>query len=494
MASSTLDAVEISLRFDALPSSTEIDPPLSLGNLYNGGAADDSLLRTKYNHYAGMEGLRCAAMPDTRTHKQITHKATKKLFHNASRGKCAGRACLLDIVICPAFFLFLEDKDSAHNNPFLTVCIYDIGNDAQNIQPQSQSTSGNACATLFNKSTTQKQKIEIMNRSIHLFLRHHGPWVVTATGGSYRFFENICGMLPAYWVNMKQYDWALDISIIKADVSIMTGQPDKTIYHNIMDVAKCLEAMGRMKDAAHMYHALAETEPRIQSIDLLNACYNYAGVAFKYAGDFDMAESMFIRSVYDKLVAGTFTFSKALFELYLNVEKESKTRTGGTFELGVIYGSLSKACGFNYPDKELNEGIERHCCVEYLKPALQKPAAALAALNAMATSPDRDLYRKMLQECKSTSTKIKKLSFEEKDRNDHKKHARKTIKSYSKGVFVIECDNTECKAYQTPDGQNLGQCGCRSVAYCSRACQKSHWKIHKKSCPLNKQKNGTEGK
>ena len=67
------------LRFEALPSSAGIDPPLSLGNLYKGGTADDSLLRTKYKHYAGMKGLRCAAMPDTRTHKQIKHKAAKKL-------------------------------------------------------------------------------------------------------------------------------------------------------------------------------------------------------------------------------------------------------------------------------------------------------------------------------------------------------------------------------------------------------------------------------
>jgi tetratricopeptide (TPR) repeat protein len=290
---------------------------------------------------------------------------------------------------------------------------------------------------------------------------------------------------------LKQYDLALDISIIKADVSIMTGQPEDTNYRNIMDVAKCLEAMGRMKDAARMYHALAETEPRIQSITLLLTCYNNAGLAYKCAGDFDMAESMYIHAVYHTQVGGSLTFSKNLFELYLNIEeKESKTRTGGTFELGVIYGSLFKACGFKNPNKEL----ERMCCAEYLKPALQKPAAALAAITMMATSPDGNFFREYLQMCKSPSKIIKKFSFDEKHRNDHKKHARKAIKSDSKGAFEIVCDNTGCSARHTPDGRNLGQCGCRSVAYCSRACQKSHWKIHKKSCSLKKQKNGTEGK
>ena len=129
-----------------------------------------------------------------------------------------------------------------------------------------------------------------------------------------------------------------------------------------------------------------------------------------------------------------------------------------------------------------------------MKPALHKPAAALVAFNKMTTSPDRNLFRKRLLECKSTSKKIKKFVFDEKDQNYYKKCARNAIKSESKGIFVIICDNTECTACKTPDGQNLGQCGCRSVAYCSRACQKNHWKIHKKSCPLNKQKHGTEGK
>ena len=143
--------------------------------------------------------------------------------------------------------------------------------------------------------------------------------------------------------------------------------------------------------------------------------------------------------------------------------------------------------------------MKRDCFLKYLNPALQEPAVALVALNEMATSPDRDLFRKKLLECKSTSTKIKKLSFEEKvtlakDRKGHKKYVRKEIKSEVTKSFVMICDNTECHASKTPEGHNLGECRCRSVAYCSRACQKYHWKIHKKSCPLNKQKNGTEGK
>ncbi|KAK3789481.1 hypothetical protein RRG08_042004, partial [Elysia crispata] len=34
---------------------------------------------------------------------------------------------------------------------------------------------------------------------------------------------------------------------------------------------------------------------------------------------------------------------------------------------------------------------------------------------------------------------------------------------------------------------NLKKCGaCKSIRYCSRACQKGDWKIHKTECPVMK--------
>ena len=66
----------------------------------------------------------------------------------------------------------------------------------------------------------------------------YGVWVVNASGGSYGMFakNTICKILHAYWIKMKHYDLALDISIVKADVSIMTDQTEDiimcdNIYH-----------------------------------------------------------------------------------------------------------------------------------------------------------------------------------------------------------------------------------------------------------------------
>ena len=261
-------------------------------------------------------------MPDTRTHKEIKHKATKKIFHNASRGKCAGQAFLGDPDYPDHRILSLFIENTEEQNAIVAVTLIDMVYKAAIIERPP--------AKMFDECISRIQEQELLNRSIHLFLRNHGVWVVNASGGSYGMFANICKMLPAYWVKMKHYDLALDISIIKADVSIMTGQTEDIICNNIICVVQCLKTMGRMQDAAHIYHALAALEPRIQSVE---NCSNNAGTAYGYAGDFVMAESMFIRGLYHhKGILGKENLT-SLMNLYTALSME------GSY-LSMIYGSL----------------------------------------------------------------------------------------------------------------------------------------------------------
>jgi len=90
-----------------------------------------------------------------------------------------------------------------------------------------------------------------------------------------------------------------------------------------------------------------------------------------------------------------------------------------------------------------------------LKPALHKPAAAFAALNELLASPDRDLFRKKLIECKSpylppSNGRITICPVVKEVLKSHKKKLRETIKSKAEG-FRLRCDNKECNAVETPD-------------------------------------------
>lgn len=45
----------------------------------------------------------------------------------------------------------------------------------------------------------------------------------------------------------------------------------------------------------------------------------------------------------------------------------------------------------------------------------------------------------------------------------------------------VECGNPGCKTVQT-DKKFKSCAQCRSVRYCYSACNKAHWKVHKKDC------------
>jgi len=180
-----------------------------------------------------MKWLRCTTMPDTLTYKEIEHKATKKIFHNASRGKCAGQAFLgaqghpnLRILS-----LFIENTEKR----ILAVTLMDMVDKTAIIQRPT--------TKMFHECISQTQQQELLYKSIHLYLRNHSVWVVNASGGSYGMFANICKILHVYWVKMKHYDLALDISIIKADVSITTDQTEDII---ICDNIMCVNVSSRV--------------------------------------------------------------------------------------------------------------------------------------------------------------------------------------------------------------------------------------------------------
>jgi len=52
--------------------------------------------------------------------------------------------------------------------------------------------------------------------------------------------------------------------------------------------------------------------------------------------------------------------------------------------------------------------------------------------------------------------------------------------SAAESMHVTQCCNSACLAMASGKLKECG--GCRMVQYCSRACQKTHWKEHKKHC------------
>jgi hypothetical protein len=59
---------------------------------------------------------------------------------------------------------------------------------------------------------------------------------------------------------------------------------------------------------------------------------------------------------------------------------------------------------------------------------------------------------------------------------------RRAVIKLNKASPLAPCANPSCDAFEKK-AKGFSSCSrCRTVAYCSRSCQKEHWKTHKKSC------------
>ena len=112
-----------------------------------------------------------------------------------------------------------------------------------------------------------------------------------------------------------------------------------------------------------------------------------------------MAESMFIHALYHHngiLGKESLTSLKNMYTVYAHL---NICLPYAFCHLLTIYGSLLFSSRIVSSINQFQETLERWCFVECLESALQKPA--VAALNDLVASPDRDLFHKKLLECKS---------------------------------------------------------------------------------------------
>jgi MYND finger len=164
----------------------------------------------------------------------------------------------------------------------------------------------------------------------------------------------------------------------------------------------------------------------------------------------------------------------------------------------IIMGLLSIA-GFQSQGCDLLK--MGHLCQKVIKPKYRSKKSALRAISKAIMAPNIGEYHEALFMCQIGFASVAipyawgtSLSIEEKQaqvmRNrklQNKTNAREQIpKSLIDGTLVgirEFCD--QCK--ETTEEPKF--CPCRTVMYCSKNCQISHWKYHSKTCPSRK-KNG----
>ncbi|KAI8576165.1 hypothetical protein K450DRAFT_258337 [Umbelopsis ramanniana AG] len=79
-------------------------------------------------------------------------------------------------------------------------------------------------------------------------------------------------------------------------------------------------------------------------------------------------------------------------------------------------------------------------------------------------------------------------NFEKMDAASQQKLIQQLAKDASaESITLVNCSNPECDKKESSKGEFSKCSACKKAAYCSRACQKEHWKNgHKAVCSLNK--------
>ena len=102
-------------------------------------------------------------------------------------------------------------------------------------------------------------------------------------------------------------------------------------------------------------------------------------------------------------------------------------------------------------------------------------------MRTAADPPDRDLFRKAI--LSSAAADLVCVVYSEgsaKNKADfHTNNSRKIGLGY--GIALHQCNF--CHTFEGLAGGPLLTCPCRVAVYCSKECQVSDWKVHKKFCP-----------
>jgi hypothetical protein len=80
-------------------------------------------------------------------------------------------------------------------------------------------------------------------------------------------------------------------------------------------------------------------------------------------------------------------------------------------------------------------------------------------------------------------------NFEKMDPESQQKLIQQLAKDASaESITLAKCSNPACEKKESTKGEFSKCSACKKSSYCSRVCQKEHWKSgHKAVCSLNKQ-------
>ena len=481
------------MRFDLnlnIPSDLAVT---SYGNLHGGThipnkQAIDMQQLLEGSHYRALPRL--AKPPPLRKlskSKKIKNKNVKKILSDFSNGKCAGEFEFENNENNFRFLMQLETIDGANSSA------RDFAFTGSNTYTQGYQSmvalGGRSPNLTFDHNTNIESRTMLAYRVLHLFLRAYGMIIGIE---SKQCFEVMADSVQQEWLKQAEMELALDMAIVRADVLVALGMNYSTVSDRIGKMAECLEASGRHLDAAKVYLDL--THPIWENSALM---YCNAGLAFKYAEDFDRAEIAYINSW--NRIAGPYSEPDdmgfghiihnilTLYYEYQTVRKRAAEVSNEKEQLYPVLSTLLQVVGYDESKKKCHQTFSPQIL---LKPSLvNNPHNALHILRNAASTPTINAFRHAILSSKNSNINFVSFCGGGKT-SDPDLHANNMRNESISGFVTSGCVRTcfTCKRVEISDKKKLLSCPCKMVEYCDVECQKANWAEHKKQCAYHLKK------
>lgn len=279
----------------------------------------------------------------------------------------------------------------------------------------------------FKAAFSVKEKMRLVHRLMHLYLRSYGAQLPTIT------VENVYGVLSEEYIQNKWYEGLLDLGIIYVDSAINCNREWCHISHigkKMQRIGETLESLGRFQDAARLYIEIAENLYVDNCYEERATLYDCAGVAFRRAKHYTNAECAYVTALHIQSTSSedwdinanvtTMIFTNLLM-LYYAWGRESSSLTRFATDTEKMKPALIPilfCAGFKAEKGGKSESMVIHNGPGHkklLKRPVQKKSGAMAALSRATAAACVEHFRRELLSCLLVQAMVQDLPIE----NDH---------------------------------------------------------------------------
>jgi tetratricopeptide (TPR) repeat protein len=352
----------------------------------------------------------------------------------------------------------------------------------------------------FHLLLTNDQKKDLSIVMIQRFLREKAALLKDCD----RFLKQLVTNLAGECNQLGMYKIACDLHLTYTDVCLNRGLYASAI--TAVHFCEALESAKRYKDAADIYVEISDAKvfQRHPGCDETRS-RGYAGLAYKRAMDYIGAEREYVGSL---RVAGPNWNLDPNLDSYCNLsnmmifyEIAHRAVING-LRVDEAHKKIQKACfllvgllsiaGFNGQQVGCTLFEEKRTYQDFLKPQYKSRKKAMRAVVAASMAPTIDEYHKLLfsyqpnnlisMQIMDPTANLEEMQTEflEDQKAKSKSGSREHTQLLNNWAELGVC--TSCKK----TSQDMKECPCHTVKYCSKDCQISHWKIHSKVCPNRK--------